>query len=143
MPVKQRRKTRDPYVRFFEKVELGSSCWLWRGQRTHGGYAYCWMDGKKRYGHRLVYEWMVGPVPDGLELDHLCRVRHCVNPAHLEAVTRRENMVRGLTFIAAQVQRTHCPQGHPYSPENTRVNRGKRQCRTCDREAQRRRRAGK
>ena len=77
---------------------------------------------------------LVGPIPDGLYLDHLCRVRDCVAPDHLEAVTNRENTVRGENFIARQVSTTHCPQGHLYDEANTYIcGRGKRECRTCKR----------
>jgi hypothetical protein len=79
------------------------------------------------YVHRAVYERYVGPIPPGLEIDHLCRVRNCVNPAHLEAVTRGENVRRQMAVI------THCPQGHEYTTANTRVGRDrKRGCRRCD-----------
>lgn len=89
--------------------------------------------------HRYVYEELVGPIPTGKQLDHLCRVRCCVNPAHLEIVTNRENAIRGLGPTLArqrQVSKTHCPQGHEYSPENTihrdSKKKGKsRHCREC------------
>lgn len=80
-----------------------------------------------------MYEAFVGPIPDGLQIDHLCRVRHCVNPAHLEPVTIAENVRRG---AAAQ---THCKYGHEYTPENTVIHHGGRECRTCNRIRSRRR----
>lgn len=96
--------------------------------------------------HRVAYELVVGPIPDGLQLDHLCKVRKCVNPAHLEAVTCGENIRRGDTGKAAaevQSSKTHCPQGHPYSGDNLAHYRGRhgrryRACRICRREAMRR-----
>lgn len=87
------------------------------------------------YVHRAAYEVLVGPVPEGLELDHLCRVRHCYNPSHLEPVTRLENMRRTMKNGP-----DHCPQGHEYTPENSYVHaRGDRQCRACNRDRARRR----
>jgi hypothetical protein len=82
--------------------------------------------------HRWAYEYSIGPIPEHLELDHLCRSRNCVNPEHLEAVTHLENMGRG---ISHQKAKTHCPKGHPYSGENLYVapSNGKRYCRECTR----------
>jgi len=95
-----------------------------------------------RQAHRVLYEWTVGPVPAGLELDHLCRVRRCVRPSHLEPVSRRENLLRGVTIPAAHVAKTHCPAGHPYVGANLELRpRGYRVCRTCHRERSRRRAA--
>lgn len=105
--------------------ELGP-CWLWTGATTVG-YGRFRGSGV----HRMAYEELVGPIPDGLVMDHLCRVRHCVNPAHLEPVTLAENVRRGLSG-RYQASKTHCPQGHEYSPENTYVTKvGQRKCRTC------------
>lgn len=80
--------------------------------------------------HRVAYEEIMGPVPEGLELDHLCRTRSCVNPSHLEPVTHRENMNRG---DVATRRKTHCPKGHPYDEENTGIYNGYRNCRACAR----------
>lgn len=124
---------------FWAKVEKTEACWLWMASKCQGGYGRFRVGGvgrKKIQAHRFAYELLVGPVPDNLDLDHLCRVRDCVNPAHLEPVTRRENLLRGETLIAAQVLRTHCPRGHPYDEQNTRVYRGMRSCRACDRRKQ-------
>lgn len=117
--------------RFWSKVEKTESCWLWTANQIHDGYGSFWLGGKMQLAHRVSYEALVGPIRKGLGLDHLCRVRHCVNPKHLEPVTNRENLMRGETLAAAQSLRTHCPQGHAYSLENTYVNRGKRYCREC------------
>jgi hypothetical protein len=125
---KPQRSTLD---RLFSKVErTPDGCWLWTGALKVNGYAQLQVGGrtgKRLYAHRVAYELLVGPIPDGLQLDHLCRVRHCVNPAHLEPVTARENVRRG-----EPAQRTHCPKGHEYTAENTFVKTGGwRECRTC------------
>lgn len=83
----------SPQERFWAKVEKTETCWLWTAS-TRNGYSWLGLDGRCEYGHRLVYEWLVGPIPEGLHIDHLCRNRACVNPAHLEAVSQRENNVR-------------------------------------------------
>lgn len=112
-----------------------TGCWLWTGQIGRRGYGQIGSgsDGRTLLTHRVSYELNVGPIPEGLTLDHLCRVRHCINPAHLEPVTARENILRGETLAAANIAKTHCPQGHPYSPENTYIYKGSRSCRICSR----------
>lgn len=93
--------------------------------------------------HRVVYEALVGPIPDGMVIDHLCRQPSCVNPAHLEPVTRRENVLRGLTLPAANARKTHCKHGHEFTPENTYLfPTGTRGCRTCARAAKQREKRG-
>jgi hypothetical protein len=116
-------------------VEPAPGCWLWKGAVHYGGYGtYTARHGDKRYAHRMVYELLVGPIPDGLDLDHLCRVRSCVNPDHLEPVTRRENLLRGETDAARRAAMTACERGHPFTPENTYVKpSGARECRPCRR----------
>lgn len=124
---------RSGMERIMRNVEVDpiSGCWLWTKARR-SGYATCRYDKRMWYVHRLTYVLAVGPVPDGLELDHLCRVRHCVNPAHLEPVTRRENLRRGDTFAARNAAKTHCPAGHPYDKKNTYIQpNGGRRCRRC------------
>lgn len=120
---------------YWDRVAKGDDdCWRWTGTIDESGYG---RFAGGRYGslfaHRLAYFAYVGSVPDGLELDHLCRVRNCVNPSHLEAVTHAENMQRGYWH-----QKPECAQGHPLSGGNLYMKRGRRQCRTCNREAQRR-----
>lgn len=123
------------------RPDLGP-CWLWLGATDPRGYGMLRVDGKVRRAHRWSYEHHVGPIPEGLQIDHLCRVPACVNPAHLEPVTSRENtVVRGVTAPAAvNARKTHCPQGHPYSGDNLVTRRGGgRLCRICRRTADLRR----
>lgn len=112
-------------------------CWVWLGYTAKEGYGQVYFQGKLWSTHRLLYELFRGPIPEGLHIDHLCRVRGCCNPAHLEAVTCKENARRGDTGKArgAQVRaKTHCPGGHKYSPENTHIDpTGSRRCRECNR----------
>ena len=126
--------------RFEEKIymEPTSGCWLWVGNLgTHGYGDFKWRY-KTRKAHRISYMLSVGKIPRGLVLDHLCEVKSCVNPDHLEPVTQAENMRRanplGGLWGAAKFQKnkTHCPHGHPYLGDNLYVcPRGWRQCRTC------------
>ena len=113
--------------------EPNSGCWLWIGKLNDAGYGTAWRDQRV---HRLNYERFKGKIPLGLELDHLCRVRCCVNPDHLEAVTHMENCQRGdagKSTGAQQRAKTYCPQGHEYSAENTYTYNGKRTCKECQR----------
>lgn len=110
---------------FWAKVDLRpGECWPWTGPVSTNGYGRY----RRQQAHRLTYEFFIGPIPDGLELDHLCRVRNCVSPLHLEPVTHRENTLRGETLPAAQLARGTCPYGHAYDP---RGKDGHRWCRTC------------
>jgi len=115
--------------RFWAKVSKDdrTGCWLWTANRCGKGYAMFSAGGTMRRCHRWAYEHFVGPIPEGLEIDHLCRVRHCVNPSHLEPVTHEENLRRAAVVI------THCPQGHPYDEANTCVwpSGITRRCITC------------
>ena len=116
--------------RFWSKVEKTPTCWLWTGSCNPKGYGQFRVGKKKPGAHRVAYEWLVGPIPEGMQLDHLCRVRNCVNSDHLEVVTNLENNRRG-----ERANRTHCKQGHEYNEENTyRHPDGWRDCRACQRE---------
>jgi HNH endonuclease len=110
-----------------------TGCWEWTGSRDRDGYGRTWASGKRRSVHRVSYEMTYGPIPAGLQIDHLCRVRHCANPAHMETVTPRVNTLRGKTVPAANAAKTHCINGHEFTPENTRIYRGWRCCRACHR----------
>jgi hypothetical protein len=121
--------------RFFALVEIGveeADCWLWCGYRMPFGHGRFRVDGRKVLAHRFSYEIHVGPIPEGLTLDHLCRVPFCVNPAHLEPVPHRVNVLRGVAPAAHNAVKTNCPHGHDYSPENTYIDSlGRRVCRIC------------
>lgn len=115
-------------ARFWSKVAEDGDCWVWTAYRTPAGYGRFMDKGQCLLAHRVAYEFMVGPIPEGLQLDHLCRNRACANPEHLDPVSPAVNTRRG-----EPASRTHCPQGHPYDDENTRPARGRRLCRTCER----------
>jgi hypothetical protein len=140
-----------------EQFHEGTPCWIWMGARKNLGYGSAWVTKEiqaafpgvfpRKYGmgaYRLMYCMAHEYDPVGLDIDHLCRNHPCVNPAHLEAVTRLENLRRGLgnrPSLQRQRDKTHCPQNHPYDEENTRVNyvngSPQRDCRACDRDQKR------
>lgn len=111
-----------------------NGCWVWQRAKSQG-YGYYKIPGEKRVvrAHRFMYEREVGPIPEGLTLDHLCRNRACVNPAHLEPVSRGENVLRGESPAAQHARATTCVNGHPFNDANTyiRPGRGTRECRAC------------
>jgi len=110
-------------------------CWLWTACKNRDGYGIFQMAGRPQKAHRVSYEMHVGPIPEGLQLDHLCRNRGCVNPDHLEPVTTQENTRRG-NVGKNHADKTHCPQGHKYAGDNLYIDpRGKRQCKTCRRQS--------
>lgn len=136
--------------RFWAKVRFDASgCWLWTGAEDGKGYGATRRgveEGSRVvHAYRWAYEALVGAVPAGLQLDHLCRNTLCVNPAHLEPVTARENWRRGESPSAQRAREAHCKRGHEFTKRNTYYWRGKRICRACRAEdqAQRRRRAAK
>lgn len=127
--------------RFWSKVQKTPGCWMWTGQVTNSGYGNMKVMRRQRLAHRLSYELLVGPIPFGLELDHLCSVRVCVNPEHLKPVTPRENVLRSDSVSAVNARKTACHRGHPLVGDNLamapRGNGTKfRRCRTCSRLAQ-------
>ena len=140
-------KTRiEPRLRFWPKVNKTETCWLWTGAKSSAGYGQISDRGRALYAHRLAYEWLVTPIPEGLVIDHLCRVRHCVNPDHLEPVTQAENVRRGETGAASSARaklQADCKHGHPFSGDNLHIYKGRRVCRTCQSMAWRRSRGSK
>lgn len=125
----------------FVMPEPNSGCWLWEGCVNDQGYAHIRAGRKMLAAHRVTYEHFRGQIPVGLVIDHLCRVRCCVNPAHLEPVTVAENIRRGLAGRHF-AERTHCPKGHPYSGENLVLRpNGYRRCKACERAVDHARRA--
>ena len=123
--------------RFWRHVcaEPNSGCWLWTATLNQKGYGRFWFRERLDSAHRAAWILYRGEIPEGMELDHKCRVRSCVNPAHLEVFSHRENYVRGMgpeLLVLRQLSKTHCPQGHEYTPENTyRQPNGARICRVC------------
>ena len=121
-------------TRFWSKVKKTKSCWYWLAGKTSKGYGDFWLNRKHKLAHRFSYEQLVGEIPQGLTLDHLCRNRGCVNPNHLEPVTKGENVLRGVGITANNVKKTHCPQGHEYSGKNLYIQPdGRRVCKECNR----------
>lgn len=126
--------TPDLGERFWSKVEFTDSCWLWRANRDRKGYGAFKCGTKMLRAHRFAYEWLNGPIAEGLTIDHLCRIHPCVNPDHLEPVTNTENQRRGYGASGVNYRKTQCPRGHPLSGSNLVINsRGRRECRTCNR----------
>lgn len=122
--------SKDVAARFLRKILFTYSCWIWQGATSHGYGVF--RDGEKTVvAHKFLYERLVGKVPEGLDLDHLCRNRACVNPNHLEPVTRQVNLLRGETITASNAAKTHCKKGHPFSGENVQRLQGRRRCKTC------------
>ena len=122
------------YDRFWAKVNrtAGDGCWEWNSHLNRTGYGQYFHEGRAVLAHRYAYEDAVGPIPAGMVIDHLCRNHSCVRPDHLEAVTQQTNLLRGNTKASQNANKTHCPHGHEYTPENTYTPpSGSRMCRTC------------
>jgi hypothetical protein len=124
--------------RFWKRVNKTNNCWYWDHENSFG-YGKFGIKTKKgwtmRWAHRVAYELVKGPIPKNLEIDHLCRNRLCVNPKHLEAVSKKENLLRGIGNPANNARKTHCSRGHEFTFENTRHPKNdirKRDCRKCN-----------
>ncbi|MGC0205248.1 HNH endonuclease signature motif containing protein [Streptomyces levis] len=110
-------------------------CHIWTGSTDPDGYARFWLNGRNRRAYHFAFEQAHGPVPDGHDVDHHCRNRRCVNPAHLRALTHRANVLASSNIAAYRAAQTHCHRGHPFNAENTRRRKnGTRACRACDRD---------
>jgi len=131
---------RPPIQRFAAKVALSQGCWLWTGALNPRGYPLLNVGGRSTLAHRYAYETFGGVIPDGWTLDHVCEMKACVNPNHLDPAPALVNHARAnrQLFGIGQSRKTRCPQGHPYDEANTYRHRGERHCRTCAREANRR-----
>jgi hypothetical protein len=117
--------------------EPNSGCWLWLMKLTSFGYGQIKVRGKPSRAHRISYELYRGPIPDDLGLDHLCRIKSCVNPFHLEPVPQKTNVLRGIGLTSINAKKTHCIHGHAFDEQNTRLKRWRnftmRVCRECNR----------
>lgn len=123
-----------PQERFWRRVTKTETCWLWSGVLSNG-YGKVRINYVLQYAHRVAYTWLVGPIPEGMTLDHGCRVRNCVNPEHLDPATNADNVLRGEGLAAQNKRKTHCVRGHRFTAENTYVRpNGGRNCRACRRE---------
>lgn len=133
-------ETKPLLERLADKVLVGDGCWEWTGSQHPEGYGSVRLpDGRTLNAHRAVYELVVGPIPAGITLDHLCRNRVCVNPSHMDPVTRTENVMRGEGPPARNARKTECLNGHPLEGPDADVytGRGKRECNRCRRERRR------
>lgn len=121
--------------RFWSKVRKTSTCWLWTDPPNAGGYGLFYVRTEHGHrnlrAHRIAFVLAGGDLPSGLVVDHICRNRTCVNPEHLRAVTPRENTLVGLSPTADNARKTHCIRGHEFTPENTAIARGERDCLIC------------
>lgn len=143
----RKRKKLPPEVRFFKYVvRREDGCWEWTGGKSRTGYGhfYCGPSGpyqpaRRAMAHRWSYEHHVGPIPDGFETHHLCGNRRCVNPAHVQPMPYSEHCRQPGHCGVMRAHITHCPKGHEYTAENTRVKKGCRNCKACDRDLHRER----
>lgn len=126
----------DPLYRFVSNVRVQENgCWLWAGGKHRKGYGKFWWNNHTGFAHQFAYLHWRGVIPEGMEPDHLCRTPACVNPYHLEAVTRRENLIRGNSPVGLNFRKTHCIRGHLLAGDNLyavlRNGREHRHCRAC------------
>ncbi|WP_086846973.1 HNH endonuclease signature motif containing protein [Amycolatopsis kentuckyensis] len=131
-------KRRDPEARFWEKVDRSGDCWLWTKTTNHDGYGRFWVDRVGYLAHRFSYQLRHGEIPKGLVLDHLCRVRTCVRPEHLEPKTDRDNILAPGSLALAKInsETPECPRGHALTEPNlipTQLKKGSRECLACNR----------
>jgi len=125
---------KDARLRFMKHVEQDGDCWNWQSELNNRGYGFFYIAERRLLAHRYSYELFNGPIPHGLEIDHLCRNRRCVNPDHLETVTTKVNVLRGISFAAVNAKKTHCPKGHSYEF----FDGTSRRCKPCHSEKMRR-----
>jgi hypothetical protein len=114
-----------------EGATVSGNCWVWSGALDKKGYPVIGVSGLSSRAHNAAYVLAKGPLPEGMVLDHLCRVPACINPDHLEAVTNAVNVLRGGGFSAVNAVKTHCVHGHEFTPENTYMGKLGRACRKC------------
>ncbi len=116
-------------------VLLPNGCHEWTRLLDRYGYGHFCANNKHWKAHRWAYLHLIGPIPDGLQIDHLCRNRKCVNPAHMELVDQRTNLLRGISFSAVNAAKTHCIRGHEFTESNTRISKHPpgRMCKACQR----------
>lgn len=128
--------------RFESKILRTDTCWIWQAHTQPTGYGQFWLDGKLHPAHRIAYQLYIGPIPEGLEIDHLCGNPSCVNPAHLEPTSHRVNSQRRFNHANGNSVKTHCVRGHELTADNLRPNQGNhRRCKECARIHDRNRRA--
>jgi hypothetical protein len=124
---------------FWKKVKKTDTCWIWTAYKDRDGYGTIYINPQNRRSHVVSYLIHGGHIPDGYVMHHDCKNKSCVNPAHLRAVTQRENLHADDTINRRNAAKTHCPHGHEYTPENTKYNnKNERRCQTCVREQTRR-----
>ncbi len=121
-------------VQFWSKVDASGDCWEWTKGKNHDGYGLFFLGGQRHRAHRFSWEVLVDDIPEGFQPDHMCRNRGCVNPDHLELVTSKVNTLRGEGVTAKNARKTHCKNGHEFTPENTYSRprkQGGRDCKQC------------
>ena len=138
---RRQRMCTTPLGRFMAKVHVADNgCWEWVGARSTDGYGHVSLAGSVRPAHRIAYEWVNGPIPNEMQMDHLCRNPPCVNPSHLEPVAQRENILRGMDPVrAANLRSGRCGNGHIRTPETVHMEGNSHRCLVCAATVDRRR----